>query len=99
MKQHKPWFDEEYLGILLIDQRKQAKMQLIQDPNENNVDNLNKVRRDASKHFRNKKRAYLNAKIDDLETNSKINNMRDLSEYVFCFSWSDLLMHFCRLVK
>jgi hypothetical protein len=25
MKQHKPWFDEECLGIL--DQRKQAKMQ------------------------------------------------------------------------
>ena len=29
MKQHKPWFDEECLGIL--DQRKQAKMQCIQD--------------------------------------------------------------------
>jgi hypothetical protein len=27
MKQHKPWFDEKYLGIL--DQRKQAKMQWI----------------------------------------------------------------------
>jgi hypothetical protein len=30
MKQHKPWFDEECLGIL--DQKKQAKMQWIQDP-------------------------------------------------------------------
>jgi hypothetical protein len=29
MKQHKPWFDEECLGIL--GQRKQAKMQWIQD--------------------------------------------------------------------
>ena len=28
MKQHKPWFDEECLGVL--DQRKQAKMQWIQ---------------------------------------------------------------------
>jgi len=27
MKRHKPWFDEECLGIL--DQRKQAKMQWI----------------------------------------------------------------------
>ena len=27
MKQHEPWFDEECLGVL--DQRKQAKMQLI----------------------------------------------------------------------
>jgi hypothetical protein len=29
MKQHKPWFDEECLGIL--DKRKQAKMQWIQN--------------------------------------------------------------------
>jgi len=35
---HKPWFDEECLGIL--DQRKQAKMQWIQDPNQSNVDTL-----------------------------------------------------------
>jgi hypothetical protein len=48
-KQHKPWFDEECLGIL--DQRKQAKMQWIQDPNQNNLDNMNNVRRDASRHF------------------------------------------------
>jgi hypothetical protein len=50
-KQHKPWFDEECLVIL--DQRKQAKMQWIQDPSQSNVDNLNNVRRDASRHFRN----------------------------------------------
>ena len=43
MKQHKPWFDEEYLGIL--DQRKQAKMQWIQDPSQSNVDNLNNVKK------------------------------------------------------
>jgi hypothetical protein len=30
LKQHKPWFDQECLGFL--DQRKQAKMQWIQDP-------------------------------------------------------------------
>jgi hypothetical protein len=53
-KQHKPWFDEKCLVIL--DQRKQAKMQWIQDPNESNVDNLNNVRRDASRHFREKSR-------------------------------------------
>jgi len=76
MKQHKPWFDEECLGIL--DQRKQAKMQWIQDPSQNNVDTLNKVRRDASRHLRNKKKAYLKTKIEELETNSKINNIRDL---------------------
>jgi hypothetical protein len=43
-----------------------------------NVDNLNNVRRDASRHFRNKKKAYLKAKIEKLETNSKINNISDL---------------------
>ena len=69
MKQHKPWFDEECLGIL--DQRKQAKIQWIQDPSQSNVDNLNSVRQNASRHFRNKKKAYLRAKIEELETNSK----------------------------
>jgi hypothetical protein len=34
--------------------------------------NLNKVRRDASRHFRNKKKGYLKAKIEELENNSKI---------------------------
>jgi len=58
MKQHKPCFDEDCLGIL--DQRKQAKMQWIQDPSQNNV------RWDASRHFRNKKKAYLRAKIEEL---------------------------------
>ena len=38
LKQHKPWFDEEYLGFL--DQRKQAKTQWIHDPSQSNVDIL-----------------------------------------------------------
>ena len=61
LKQHKPWFDKECLGFL--NQRKQAKMQWIQDPNRSNVDNLNNVRCDASRYFYNKKKAYLKAKI------------------------------------
>ena len=73
MKQHKQWFDEECLGIL--DQRKQAKMKWIQDPSQSKADNLNNVRRDASRHFRNKKKAYLRAKIEELETNSKMNKL------------------------
>jgi len=32
----------------------------------------------SSRHFRNKKKAYLKAKIEELETNSKIKNIRDL---------------------
>ena len=61
-----------------LDQRKQAKIQWIQDPSQSNVDNLNNVIRDASRHFRNKKKAYLEVKIEELETKSKINNIRDL---------------------
>ena len=76
LKRHKPWFDKECVGFL--DQKKQAKMQWIQDPNRRNVDNLNNIRRDASRHFRNKKKAYLKAKIEELETKSKIKNIRDL---------------------
>jgi hypothetical protein len=76
MKQYKTWFDEECLGIL--DQRKQAKMQWIQDTSQNNTDNENNVRCDASRQFRNEKKAYLKPKTEELETNSKINNFRDL---------------------
>jgi len=76
LKQNKPWFDEECLGFL--DQRKRAKMQRIQDPSQSKVDILNRVRREVSRHFRNKKKAYLGAKIEKLETNSKIQNIRDL---------------------
>jgi hypothetical protein len=75
MKQHKPWFDEECLGTL--DQRKQAKMHCIHDSSQNNVDNMNNVRREASRYLRNKKKAYLKAKIEELETNSKTENIRD----------------------
>jgi len=53
LKQHTPWFDDECLGLL--DQRYQAKVRWVQDPNHCNVDNLNNVRYEASRHFRNKK--------------------------------------------
>jgi len=76
LKQHRPWFDEECLGFL--DQRKQAKMQWVQDPSQSNVDNRNNVRFVASRHFRNKKKESLKAKIEELETNSKIKNIRYL---------------------
>ena len=53
-------------------------MQWIHDSSQSNVDNLNNVRRDASRHLRNKKKAHLKAKIEELETNSKIKNIRYL---------------------
>jgi len=64
LKQHKPCFDEECLGFL--DQRKQAKMQWVKDTNQSNVDNLNNVRHEAGRHFRNKKKEYLKTKIYEL---------------------------------
>ena len=53
-------------------------MHWLQDPSQNCVDNLNNVRREGSRHFRNKKKEYLKAKIEELETHSKIKNIRDL---------------------
>jgi hypothetical protein len=47
LKKHKPWFDE--VCSKLLDQRKQAKLQWLQDPNEINGDNLNNVRCEVSR--------------------------------------------------
>ena len=70
MKHHKPWFDEECLRSL--DQKKHVRMQWLKDPKQSNAYNQNNVRRE---HFINKKKEYLKAKIDELETNSKIKNI------------------------
>jgi hypothetical protein len=43
----------------------------VQDPNEVTEDNLSNVRREASRHFRNKERDYLRDKINEIELNSK----------------------------
>jgi hypothetical protein len=48
-KSYKPWFDEECLE--LVNRRKQAKLQWLQDPSVVNEDNLHNVRREASKTF------------------------------------------------
>jgi uncharacterized protein YaaR (DUF327 family) len=75
-KKLKPWFDEGFSK--LSDQRKQAKLQWLQDPSGINGDNLNNVRCKASRYFRNKKREYLKDKMNELATNSKKKNIRDL---------------------
>jgi hypothetical protein len=76
LRKHKPWFDERCSKLL--DQRKQAKLQWLQDPSEVNGDNLNNVRHEASRHFRNKKREYLKDRINELAWNSKKKSIRDL---------------------
>jgi hypothetical protein len=75
-KRHKPWFDEEYSK--LVDRRKQAKLQWSQDPCVVNEDNLSNARQEASRHFRNKRREYLKDKFNELESNTKNKNIRDL---------------------
>jgi len=53
-------------------------MQWVQDTSQNKVDNVNSVRREASRHFRNKQKECLNDKIVELETNRKIKTIRGL---------------------
>jgi hypothetical protein len=74
LKKHKPWVDEGCSELL--DHRKQAKLQWLQDLRELNWDNLNNVRRETYKNFRNKKREHLKDKINELPLNSK--NIGDL---------------------
>jgi hypothetical protein len=76
LKKHKPRFDEGCSKLL--DQWKQAKLQWLQDPREINGDNLNNVRSEASRYFRNNRREYLKDKINELAMNSKNKNIRDL---------------------
>jgi hypothetical protein len=73
LKKHKPWFNKGCSK--LSDQWKQAKLQWLQDPSEINGDNLNNVRREASRYFRNKKKEHLKYEINKIATNSK--NTRD----------------------
>jgi hypothetical protein len=52
-----------------------------------NGDNLNNIRREAKRHFRNKKREYLKDKIDELAKNRKNKNIRHLYRGINGFKW------------
>jgi hypothetical protein len=52
--------------------------QRLQDPSKANEGNLSDIRREASRHFRNNKREYLKDKINELESNTRNKNIRDL---------------------
>jgi hypothetical protein len=62
----------------LLDPRKRAKLQWLQEPRKINGDNLNNIRRETSWYFRNKKREYLKDKINEIALNSKNKNSKDL---------------------
>jgi len=76
LKQHKPWFEEECLHFL--DQRKQAKMQWVQAPNQSNADNLNTETCESSRHFRNKRKHIWKLKLRNLKLTVRSKNIRDL---------------------
>jgi hypothetical protein len=50
----------------------------LKDPSVVNEDNLNNVRREASRRFRNEKREYMKDKINERQSNSKNKNIRDM---------------------
>jgi hypothetical protein len=75
-KGHKPWFDEKCSK--LVDQRKQTKLQCLQDPSEVNADNLSNVRWEISSHFRNKKGEYFKEEMNVLGSDSGNKNIKDL---------------------
>jgi len=51
-KEHEKYFYEVFSKI--VDQRKRVKLQWLQDPSQINADNLNNVKHEASRYFRNK---------------------------------------------
>jgi hypothetical protein len=67
------------------DQLKQAKLQWLQGPSEINGDHQNNVKREDSRHFRNKKREYMK----EFAMNSKNKNIRYLyrgiNEFKSCY--------------
>jgi hypothetical protein len=81
----------------LLDQRKQVKLRLLQDPSEIIGDGLNSVSREASRYFRNKRREYVEDKINELATHSKKENFRDL--YIGINEFQKGYQHRANLVK
>jgi hypothetical protein len=50
----------------------------LKNPSQTNGDNLQNLRRETRITFRKKKTEYLKGKINELETNNKNRNIRDL---------------------
>jgi uncharacterized protein YaaR (DUF327 family) len=76
LKKYRPWFNKGCSKLL--DQRKQATLQWLQEPSKINGDNLNNTRHEDSRHFKNKKREYLKDRINELATISKDRNIKEL---------------------
>ena len=75
-RQNKKWFDEECADI--VKKRKVAKMNWLHEQNEVNLGQLGSIRRESTRVLKSKKREYLRGKINDLETNARNRNNREL---------------------
>jgi hypothetical protein len=78
LKHNKPRFHDECSK--LIDQRKQAKLQWLQNPSRIIGENLQNSRRETRRIFTKKKREHLKGKINELETNNKNKNKEICTE-------------------
>ena len=65
------WIIANFTFCYALSKTKYSKMKWVQYPSQRNVDKLNTSQREASRHFRNKKKAYLKAKIEELQKSSK----------------------------
>jgi hypothetical protein len=60
-------------------------MQWLQGPKQSNLDNIKHVRCELADISGPKRKEYMKAKIDELETNSNIKNIRDLYRGIIDF--------------
>jgi hypothetical protein len=51
---------------------------MVANPNQTKRDNLQNIKYETSRKFRNKEREHLKGKINELEANNKNKNIRDL---------------------
>jgi hypothetical protein len=76
LKHNKPWFDDKHSK--LIDQQEQVKLQWLKNPSQFIGDDLQNLRHETSRTFRNKKKEYVKGRINELETIIKNKSIRDL---------------------
>jgi hypothetical protein len=70
LQQHKPCFDDECSKI--IERRKQAKLQWLQNPSQVNGDNMDNVRCEVCRTFRTKKGNNRKTKLMSLRQTVRI---------------------------
>jgi hypothetical protein len=61
-----------------LDQRNQAKLQWFEDPSQSGRDKLSCIKCITSIHVRNKKRKWVKDTANELETDGKNKNIRDM---------------------